>query len=420
MSLKVEKFENSFYKDVPPILTSEGLILRDKVYGYTDLFKPFEGDPNNTDRTFGIEYNGKIYVFSHNVNLDPWRWAPNEEMMEEHEKLFLDQLESHKFAPTACLSLSPEMRYSEFSRLKGLDAETRANAIAQLVEPVKSARRKAFNRLELRLACGDAHDLEIARMILNAPSYETFFDEVVERCGADDEQLKDALHAKFPGLIEAQVDCLFGLIRGHCAQAPAVRISEAKKPLLKIFKQLERDGSYILCGETPNNRRVEIARYDRDELSELEDRMASIEAGSDSSWYLKDSEERKGFAAVIGKQASNMSYCMFQNTLSDLRDCFESLNDPTLSPEELSARNDLVELCRRIVDTAENLTDSKYYGYTVEEIEQLELEPLKKLWHQMNADAEDIPDTVYQAVEEKLISLGVDPDDNQFWKLPEA
>lgn len=48
---------------------------------------------------------------------------------------------------------------------------------------------------------------------------------------------------------------------------------------------------------------------------------------------------------------SNMGYCRFQNTLSDLRDCFEALQDEsTLSPEEFSAAERLVELCQDIVD----------------------------------------------------------------------
>jgi hypothetical protein len=47
---------------------------------------------------------------------------------------------------------------------------------------------------------------------------------------------------------------------------------------------------------------------------------------------------------------SNMSYCRFQNTLSDLRDCAENLQD-NLSPEETDARLRLVKLCIEIVDS---------------------------------------------------------------------
>ncbi len=48
---------------------------------------------------------------------------------------------------------------------------------------------------------------------------------------------------------------------------------------------------------------------------------------------------------------SNMSYCRFQNTLIDLQDCKENMNDSDLSPEEESAQLDLIHLC---CDIAEN------------------------------------------------------------------
>ena len=44
---------------------------------------------------------------------------------------------------------------------------------------------------------------------------------------------------------------------------------------------------------------------------------------------------------------ANMSYCRFQNTLADLRDCYATLFDD-LSPEEDRVRQQLVDLCRRI------------------------------------------------------------------------
>jgi hypothetical protein len=51
---------------------------------------------------------------------------------------------------------------------------------------------------------------------------------------------------------------------------------------------------------------------------------------------------------------SNMSYCRFQNTLADLRDCEEALNergnldDLDLSEGELKAARRLIALCGRI------------------------------------------------------------------------
>ena len=54
---------------------------------------------------------------------------------------------------------------------------------------------------------------------------------------------------------------------------------------------------------------------------------------------------------------SNMSYCRFQNTQEDLRDCVDwlSANEPrTLSEDEQKAFKRLVKLCRSIVDDYED------------------------------------------------------------------
>ena len=44
---------------------------------------------------------------------------------------------------------------------------------------------------------------------------------------------------------------------------------------------------------------------------------------------------------------SNMDYCRFQNTLPDLRDCEEHMDDD-LSDEEREAREQLLKACVRI------------------------------------------------------------------------
>ena len=51
---------------------------------------------------------------------------------------------------------------------------------------------------------------------------------------------------------------------------------------------------------------------------------------------------------------SNMGYCRFQNTVRDLEDCYEHLNEnlEELSDSELSARERLVKLCQDIVEEA--------------------------------------------------------------------
>lgn len=51
---------------------------------------------------------------------------------------------------------------------------------------------------------------------------------------------------------------------------------------------------------------------------------------------------------------ANMSYCRFENTLRELQDCYEHLNDEYLSGSEEHARYNLVELCRQILDEWED------------------------------------------------------------------
>lgn len=47
---------------------------------------------------------------------------------------------------------------------------------------------------------------------------------------------------------------------------------------------------------------------------------------------------------------SNMSYCRFQNTYSDLQDCYYSLQEEDkLSADEESAKKRLIKLCSKIV-----------------------------------------------------------------------
>ena len=50
----------------------------------------------------------------------------------------------------------------------------------------------------------------------------------------------------------------------------------------------------------------------------------------------------------------NMSYCRFENTLEDLRDCFANLDDDlSKKKDEARARIALVKVCQRIVDNAD-------------------------------------------------------------------
>ena len=44
----------------------------------------------------------------------------------------------------------------------------------------------------------------------------------------------------------------------------------------------------------------------------------------------------------------NMSYCRFENTLGDLRDCYENMEEELTSESEVKAKQWLINLCRRI------------------------------------------------------------------------
>lgn len=45
----------------------------------------------------------------------------------------------------------------------------------------------------------------------------------------------------------------------------------------------------------------------------------------------------------------NMSYCRFQNTVGDLRDCYDNM-DEKMSEDEERAKTQLISLCKRIAD----------------------------------------------------------------------
>lgn len=45
---------------------------------------------------------------------------------------------------------------------------------------------------------------------------------------------------------------------------------------------------------------------------------------------------------------ANMSYCRFQNTLQDLRDCYDNMDDDDLSDAETNARYWLLKMCDQI------------------------------------------------------------------------
>jgi len=62
----------------------------------------------------------------------------------------------------------------------------------------------------------------------------------------------------------------------------------------------------------------------------------------------------------------NMSYCRFQNTLSDLKDCFDNLPNGDLSRDEANAFVDLVLLAKEIT--------AQYEDYDEDELKDLAIE----------------------------------------------
>lgn len=54
----------------------------------------------------------------------------------------------------------------------------------------------------------------------------------------------------------------------------------------------------------------------------------------------------------------NMSYCRFRNTLDDLRDCYDAMDEPIKSDDEVKARRRLIKLCKDIAAD---------YGYEAED-----------------------------------------------------
>jgi len=63
----------------------------------------------------------------------------------------------------------------------------------------------------------------------------------------------------------------------------------------------------------------------------------------------------------------NMSYCRFQNTLQDLRDCHDNMDHDDLSREEFQARQRLIETCISIADQYSDLVYKEFKDQDEEE-----------------------------------------------------
>lgn len=81
---------------------------------------------------------------------------------------------------------------------------------------------------------------------------------------------------------------------------------------------------------------------------------------------------------------SNMSYCRFENTANDLRDCVDameeagSMEELDLSRSELSSFKWMRSLCQRFLEAAEHLENSaEDEEYDVDEAQE---------WHDFDPD----------------------------------
>jgi len=57
---------------------------------------------------------------------------------------------------------------------------------------------------------------------------------------------------------------------------------------------------------------------------------------------------------------ANMSYCRFENTLRDLRDCYRNMDSDDLSKSEFNARKQMIELCWDIYQEYCNNIDDEF------------------------------------------------------------
>jgi len=56
----------------------------------------------------------------------------------------------------------------------------------------------------------------------------------------------------------------------------------------------------------------------------------------------------------------NMSYCRFENTLRDLRDCYYNMDNNDLSQSEFYARRHMIELCMSIASEYVDLLNEDF------------------------------------------------------------
>ena len=66
---------------------------------------------------------------------------------------------------------------------------------------------------------------------------------------------------------------------------------------------------------------------------------------------------------------ANMSYCRFENTLKDLRDCCNNMDSDDLSQSEFYARKQMIELCMSLASEYVYLLDQDFEGMFIDDEE---------------------------------------------------
>jgi hypothetical protein len=62
-----------------------------------------------------------------------------------------------------------------------------------------------------------------------------------------------------------------------------------------------------------------------------------------------------------------MSYCRFENTLRDLRDCYDNMDNDNLSKSEFYARIQMIEMCISIANEYDDIIDQEFLEDDFEE-----------------------------------------------------
>jgi hypothetical protein len=66
---------------------------------------------------------------------------------------------------------------------------------------------------------------------------------------------------------------------------------------------------------------------------------------------------------------ANMSYCRFENTRDNLRDCLEHINDEDVSKAESKARERLIKICIEIIEDCGGEVETEDLEYPKGEVD---------------------------------------------------